>query len=264
MSDKAKKQTRRPRGPLWTREETMMAFNLYSKMPYGKIHDYHPDIVNLAAMLNRPAASVSMKMCNLATLDPAHKDRIKGLRIAKVEREVWAEFHANPGAFMRETEGLLRVRQGAEAEGFDLEPDIADLPQGEVRRRLVNTRAHQGLFRKMVLSAYDNRCCMTGIAAAELLNASHIVPWRENPNERTNPRNGLCLNALHDRAFDRGLISVSPDFVVHISAKLRDMAESSDKARFITETEGKPITLPTRFTPDKDFLTHHYRNIFQR
>lgn len=264
MNDKTntKKQTRR--GPLWTREETMMAFNLYSKMPYGKIHDYHPDIANLATMLNRPAASVSMKMCNLATLDPAHKDRIKGLRIAKVEREVWAEFHANPGAFMRETESLLRVRRGAESDDLHLEPEIADLPQGEVRRRLVNTRAHQGLFRKMVLSAYNNRCCMTGIAAPELLNASHIVPWRENRNERTNPRNGLCLNALHDRAFDRGLISVSPDCVVHVSTKLRDMAELSEKARFITEIEGKPITPPSRFAPNEEFLHHHYHNIFQR
>ena len=261
MNDKKQK---RPRGPLWNREETMMAFNLYSKMPFGQIHDYHPDIVKLAALLNRPPASVSMNMCNLATLDPAHKGRIKGLRIAKVEREVWDEFHANPGAFMLETEMLLNARRGKESDDLILEPDIADLPQGETRRRLVNTRANQGLFRKMVLSAYDNHCCMTGIAVPELLNASHIVPWRDNPNERVNPRNGLCLNALHDRAFDRGLISVAPDLVVHISPKLRDMTKESEKARFVTDSADKSITTPNRFAPDKEFLDYHYREIFQR
>lgn len=262
---------KRPRGPLWTREETMMAFNLYSKMPFGQIHDYHPDIVKLAEILDRPPASVSMKMCNLASLDPQHIGRIKGLRIAKVERMVWDEFHAEPGRFIMETEELLRQRAGKSAGDLIPEPllelEVSELPPGETRRRFVNARANQSLFRKIVLSAYDNRCCMTGIGAPELLIASHIMPWRDsNPEQQTNPRNGLCLNALHDRAFDRGLISVGADFKVRVSPKLKAAAKSSvadDKINFVLESEGRAITPPQRFAPDREFLEYHRREIQQ-
>ena len=252
------------RGPIWTREETMMAFNLYSKMPFGQIHDYHPDIVELAKALNRPPASVSMKMCNLATLDPQHAGRIKGLRVARVEKEVWAEFHADPGQFMLESEELLSRRIGKPPADFRLDPDITDLPKGETRRRLVNMRRNQFVFRKMILSAYNGRCCVTGLAVPDLLNASHIVPWSANPNERINPRNGLCLNTLHDRAFDRGFITVSPDLIVCVSRKLHVKADESVGARFLLVSEGKQIDRPVRFPPDRKFLDYHYREIFQR
>jgi len=51
----------------------------------------------------------------------------------------------------------------------------------------------------------------------ELLIASHIIPWARDDKNRMNPANGLCLNALHDKAFDKGLITITPDFVVRIS-----------------------------------------------
>ena len=261
VSSNSKKQTR---GPVWTREETMMAFNLYSKMPFGQIHDYHPDIVQLAQLLGRPPASVSMKMCNLATLDPQHVNRIKGLRVAKIERAVWAEFHANPGRFMLESEALLSKHTDKLPGDINLAPEFADLPEGEMRQRLVNTRLNQSAFRKMVLSAYNSRCCMTGIAVPELLNASHIIPWRTNPDQRINPRNGLCLNALHDRAFDRGLISVSPDLIVCVSPKLLEKANASEKIQFLIESAGKQIASPDRFSPDPEFLDYHHREIFQQ
>ena len=261
----------RPRGELYTREETMIAFNLYSKMQFGQIHDYHPDIVNLAKLLNRPPASVSLKMCNLAASDPKHIGRIKGTRIAKMETAVWKEFHADPGGFMLETEKLLMIRSGESPEDLPLAPaelpELADLPPGETRRRLVNARVNQNLFRKMVLSAYNNQCCISGIAVPELLNASHIVPWRDRPDQRINPSNGLCLNALHDRAFDRGLISVSPELIVAVSPKLQEAAaakNASDKIQFLVESDGKPITQPEKFAPAPEFLAHHYREIFQR
>ena len=261
---------KRPRGPLWTREETMMAFNLYSKMPFGQIHDYHPDIVKLAKALNRPPASVSMKMCNLASLDPQHIGRIKGLRIAKMERIVWDEFNSNPGRFMLTTEELLRQRAGESAGDLIseplLEPEVSELPPGEVRRSFVNTRTNQSLFRKIILAAYNNHCCMTGIGAEELLIASHIIPWKDNPEQRINPRNGLCLNALHDRAFDRGLISVDADFKVCVSPQLKAAAKSgaNDKINFVLQSEGQPITLPHHFAPAPEFLEHHRREIFRQ
>ena len=241
----------------------MVAFNLYSKMPFGQIHDYQPDIVKLAELLGRPPASLSMKMCNLATLDPQHSGRIKGLRVAKIERAVWNEYHANPGQFMLETEKLTTQLAKGRMDNLILEPEIAELPKGETKLQLVNARVNQHLFRKVVLTSYNNQCCMTGIAQPELLNASHIKPWRDDPDARINPQNGLCLNALHDRAFDRGLISVAPDLIVHVSSKLKDAIGDAQKLNFILNCAGKPITQPKRFAPDKKFLAYHYANIFQ-
>jgi putative restriction endonuclease len=67
-------------------------------------------------------------------------------------------------------------------------------------------RVNQQFFRAVVLAAYDGKGCVTGLAVPELLVASHIVSWAEDPKQRMNPRNGLCLNALHDRASDRRLM----------------------------------------------------------
>ena len=265
----ARPSTRR----LYTHEETMLVFNLYSKIPFGQIHDYHPDIVKLAKILNRTPGSVSYKMCNLASHDKQHIDRgLKGTRPASsVERAVWKEFRDDPGDFMLKTEKLLMIRFGESPQDVPLAPaelpELADLPPGKTRRRLVNARVNQNLFRKMVLSAYNNQCCISGIAVPELLNASHIVPWRDRPDQRINPSNGLCLNALHDRAFDRGLISVSPELIVAVSPKLQEEAaakNASDKIQFLVESDGKPITQPEKFAPAPEFLAHHYREIFQR
>ena len=65
-------------------------------------------------------------------------------------------------------------------------------------------------FRMSVLMSYGNACCITGLKNKELLVASHIKPWSVSniKTERTNPSNGLCLNAMHDKAFDRGLITI--------------------------------------------------------
>ena len=260
----------KPRGPLWSREETMIAFNLYSKMPYGQIHYYHPDVAKLAEILGRPPASVSMKMCSFVVGDSQHAG-LKGTSMSKMTKAVWDEFNSDPGRFMLESENLLRQRAEELADDLiaepHLEPEIAELPQGETRRRFVNTRINQSLFRKVVLASYENRCCMTGIAVPELLIASHIVPWKDNPEQRINPRNGLCLNALHDRAFDRGLISVEANFKVCISPKLKETAKSStanDKINFVLESEGRLITPPQRFAPAREFLEYHRCNIFQR
>ena len=58
---------------------------------------------------------------------------------------------------------------------------------------------------------YDFECCITGLAVQEL-RRGRIVPWRADSSIRLNPRNGLCLLALHDRAFDQGLITISESF----------------------------------------------------
>lgn len=240
----------------------MVAFNLYSKIPFGQIHDYHPDIVKFAEALGRPSASLSWKMCNLASQDPLID--IGGTRIAKMETAVWDEFRASPSDFLEETERLvLALLAGEGVKPPTAKLEAKEFPQGETRERTVKVRFNQPLFRKFVLSAYESRCCITGISVPALLTASHIIPWKENHKERINPHNGLCLNALHDRAFDRGLITVTPDFVVRVSPKLKSAAEDSPKMRFVLDAEGKKIAMPKRYAPGEQFLDFHNSRIFQ-
>jgi putative restriction endonuclease len=71
---------------------------------------------------------------------------------------------------------------------------------------------------------------------------------------RVNPMNGLCLNALHDRAFDNGLISIDENYNVIVSKKV--------KHKLILQYEHQQIKLPDRFLPDQKFLSFHRKNIF--
>ena len=130
-------------------------------------------------------------------------------------------------------------------------------PAGIDVMRLTKTRVNQSFFRKLILASYDNRCALTGIDTPSLLVASHIVPWSISSSARTNPTNGICLNSLHDRAFDEGLITFDKDFSVIYSSKLPPASKSALKS-FGTAR----MRLPTKFVPEESFLSYHRSEIF--
>jgi HNH endonuclease len=243
----------------WTREEHILAFNLYCKIPFGKIHTHNPQIIELAKILDRTPGSVSLKLSNFARLDPELQARgIKGMRHgAKGELEIWREFDDNPETLAFESERLLSKFTGRKLEEI-AEIDERELPkEGLERERIVRVRVNQHFFRVTVLSAYDNKCCVTGLAVPELLVASHIVPWARDSKQRMNPRNGLCLNALHDRAFDRGLMFIEEDMTVRFHKKLIQSEKKSPGLDWLLSYEQKPIYLPRKFKPELSFLSLH-------
>jgi hypothetical protein len=64
----------------WTRNELIIALNVYHKLRFGQLHARQPVIIAVAKKLGRSASSVAMKLCNFASLDPALTLRgIKGL-----------------------------------------------------------------------------------------------------------------------------------------------------------------------------------------
>lgn len=245
----------------WSRDEHILAFNLYSQIPFGTIHDRNPKIKELAVLLGRSAGAVSRKLANFARLDPFLQQRgIKGLpHGAKGEEDVWNEFALNPEGLAFESEKLVAEREGKSVEDLaQIETD--DLPaHGTERDAIVRVRVNQSFFRRRVLSAYSFHCCVTGLSVMRLLVASHIVPWAEDKKNRLNPRNGLCLNALHDRAFDCGLMWIEEDFVIRFSSKLIDRAKSDSSAQWITGFEGGRLALPLNFQPDPVLLAKHAR-----
>ena len=146
--------------------------------------------------------------------------------------------------------------------------NLDDLPpQGDETYRFRKERVNQGVFRDEILNAYGNRCCITGIDIKELLVASHIKPWKDSdPNEKTDPRNGLCLNALHDRAFDRGLIAIADDFTVMVSNKLASYKNKENEAmhKMLLDYDGKKIKLPAnRSKPLIELLMWHRKNVYK-
>lgn len=244
--------TRRP----WTRDEAMLVFRLYCEIPFGQMHRGNPAVVRMATRIGRTPSAVALKLVNFAHLDPALQRRgIRGMsNVSQQDREI-------AHAFVHDWEAS--VQNTAVASTSDAEDELpSDVPT-EV---LVQTRARltQGFFRRAVLSAYDNQCCACGIAVPSLLTASHIKPWAVDATTRSSPRNGLALCALHDRAFDRGLITVLPTLAISVSPKL-DVANpvSVLKAAFV-ELDGQSIRTPSRFLPESSCLEYHNQNVFMR
>lgn len=244
----------------WTREEHILAFNLYCKIPFGQIHMHNPRVIELARLLHRSVGSVSLKLSNFARLDPALQVRgIRGMSHgAKGEVEIWREFAEDAETLAYESERLLAMRLHKPIEEVT-NVDTGDLPSvGREREAIVRVRVNQGFFRDRILSAYNFRCCVTGLTVQPLLTASHIIPWAEDEKNRLNPQNGLCLNALHDRAFDRHLMWIEDGGVIRFSPRLSKTAEANNETMcWLTSFEGARLLLPKKFSPDMEFLKRH-------
>ena len=246
----------------WTRDELILAINLYCKTSFGKIHVRNPDIIELAINLGRTPGSVSYKLANFASIDPS-LDRKGASNVSKLDKEVWAEFFDNWDDMAYQSEAQMAKLNKKSLKDLDSFTEEDVFEEGKSRESIVKVRIKQEFFRKMILSAYDNTCCITGISISELLIASHIVPWSTDTKNRLNPRNGLCLNALHDRAFDKGLISISGDLRIVVSPLIYQQESKQHDLEFITDYVNKEIRLPSRFLPDHNLLEYHRQNIFR-
>jgi len=251
---------------LWTREQLLLAINLYYAIPFGRQHKSAPEVIELAKAIDRTPSAVAMKLNNLTSIDPSEKGRVKGLAGASErDREVWAEFHANAVPVAAESEALwaARVRKSASADDDEGRPtaDVAFEGPTEATRSTVVRRA-QSFFRRAVLTAYERRCCISDIPMKALLVASHIIPWAESPADRVNPANGLCLSRLHDGAFDKGLITFDEERRLVLSKLLRDHLTNDVLRESFQRHEGQPLRLPTRCAPEARFLAHHREDRF--
>lgn len=136
---------------------------------------------------------------------------------------------------------------------------VADPASSEGRERIALTRVRvsQAKFRKWILDFYGGRCCITGLAVPEVLQACHILDWSVRPETRMNPSNGLCLSATYHAAFDNHLIEIDQDYRVVLSRSLRDFCTDRVHKDYFLSVEGRQILLPSRFPPDQRFLAEH-------
>jgi putative restriction endonuclease len=251
----------------WTREELIVAFNLYCKIPFSKINYNHPLIKKLAEAIQRTPSAVAWKLVNFASLDPSLKERdIKGAsNVGKLDKIIFDEFYHDWNTLAYESEVLLADFLNQDLEKIIIEDyENYEIKEGKVRESLVKVRVNQSFFRSAVLASYDNKCCITGISINEFLIASHIIPWSKDEKNRLNPENGLCLNSIHDKAFDKGFLTIDFDYKIKISKYFDEFKKENNIQKFFLDFENKEIQMPKRFLPNKDFLEYHHQNIFKK
>jgi putative restriction endonuclease len=245
---------------LWTKDELTLAINLYTKLLFGQIHQGNPLIKELAGLIGRTPGSVALKLVNFASLDPVLKQRsIKGMSNAsKLDKEVWDEYMHRWDEKYMEGEVLLAQKKHTTVEKlYAINLDEHQESEGREGTRSVNVRLNQSIFRDVVLSNYNNQCCITGIAIPSLLVASHIAPWSKDKGNRLNPQNGFALNALHDKAFDKHMITVTEDFKIKVSPKFYSQKKVLAIKQNFIDIDGKPLLEPKKFYPKAEFLKLH-------
>jgi hypothetical protein len=254
--------SRRP----WTREELLLALHLYARIEFGKQHRTNPDVVALARVLGRTPGSVAMKLNNFTSLDPDERERgVRGLAGAsRMDRRIWQEFHGSAEC-VGEAEGLWRqvVRGRVGPSAGVSEPGAPFRGTATEATSRTRVRRAQAYFRRMILSIYESRCCITGIPVRSLLTASHIVPWAVDEANRVNPRNGLCLARTQDAAFDRGLVTLDADLRLVVGTRLRGLYGQPAISSNFKAYEGRRIRNPVKSLPDPKLLEWHRGNRFK-
>jgi len=156
----------------------------------------------------------------------------------------------------QQPEELLQLERIANT---DIEREIGDIPAGPRKTVLqqINRKVRDARFRQNVLTAYGNRCAVSGMQL-DLVDAAHIIPI-DHERGTDELKNGICLSALHHRAFDHGLIAVKQDYSVIVNerrmAELRSIGWDGGAAAFRTTLRDQ-ILLPARRAhyPDPNYL----------
>jgi len=239
----------------WTREEAILAFDLYCRIPFKKTKANNPQVIALAHVLQRTPASVARRLGNFGAFDPElAKQDISGLtHTSKLDEVIWREFNSDWAKLVLEAD-RIRLERTGQSLPTDLEQITAEMLGPTERETKGKQRIYQDFFRASVLSGYNERCCMCGLPHPEVLTASHIIPWSVREDTRVNPENGLCLCASHDRAFDRELITIGTDFTIMLCRRIKKSRDPASQFLF-SAVEGKRILLPDRFTPRQEFLS---------
>lgn len=252
------------KGKPWTREDVIIAYALYCVIPFSKVNNSNQTIKDTAAIMERSPASLKMRICNLAALDPdflaTGRAGLSG--VAKLDQEVFAEFSNDWAGLSAAAEELLGLPI------FDIAEPVYNGPDKRRKKTYaeISDKQARRFFRKSVIAAYEGRCCISGMTIPQMLIASHIKPYAVSDlqTERANPANGLLLNAFYDRAFDQGLMTVLPDLTIIISDQVKEVYTDERTREWLYAIEGTKIKRPARFAPKRDLLEYHNEYVFLR
>lgn len=248
----------------WTREELILALDLYFRLPFGRLNRSTPEVIELANLIGRTNNSVALRLVNFAACDPVIINSGRtgmpgGLSICK---PIWDEYAGRKEELFYDAQQIKANLLNSSIE--DLVGITENDLVGKDKKAFVKQRVNQDAFRSMILNLYEKRCALTGINIPALLVASHIIPWAVNQQERLNPENGLCLSALYDKAFDKGFISIDDQYRVILAEKLKLYQAEPYYGKHFANIEGQTIALPEYHRPNKMFLEWHRDCIFNK
>ena len=192
--------------------------------------------------------------------NPHHRDNV-GLREAMRLRLPLVYFHGlAPSRYMAiwpvhlvdDSPGALEFSVSCEEAGF-VDPAFGLQDEGELFGELkksyvateVQRRIHQGAFRERVLRAYQHQCAFCALRHEELLDAAHITPDSALHGEPV-VSNGMSLCRLHHAAFDRLILGVHPDYVIHVRPDILYEIDGPMLKHGLQGLQGQRILVPSR------------------
>lgn len=245
---------------LWTREEMILALDLYFRIPFGRIHKTNPDIIKLAEFIGRTPSSVGMRLSNYASCDPELRAAgIKGLNSGiKTCQPYWDEFANSRGKLKSAAiESRINLIQTNSTDSNQFYTHISEWDN------LVN-EMYDYKFQDIVSKNYHEHCAISGMKAQQFLVGCHIIPSSENEEESMNANNGIYLNLLYARAFVEGLIGFDKDFKIHFSSELKKH-KFEDGYYVFQRYEGKHLQLgDVVVKPSESFLEWHMDTVFNK
>ncbi len=241
-----------------------MALSVYFQLPFGRLNRTTPEVKELAKLIGRNDNSAALRLVNFAACDPyiinsGRKGMISGIGVCK---PIWDEFADDKDRLFNEAQ---RIKADKLHKSIEETLNITQHElEGKEKSGVIKQRVNQSVFRSMILYNYERRCAITGINIPDLLVASHIIPWVDStPQQKLSPENGICLSALYDKAFDRGLITISPDdYTVRLSSALHEYETQEYFDRYFGSISGRKIKMPIEHQPDRDFLAYHRDKVF--
>ncbi len=248
----------------WNREELILTLSVYFQLPFGRLNRTTPEVKELAKLIGRTDNSAALRLVNFAACDPyiinsGRTGMPGGIPVCK---PIWDEYVNDKERLFNEAQQIkANLLHKTVEETLNITPQ--DL-EGKERTVVIKQRVNQSVFRSMILSNYEERCAVTGINVPELLVAGHIIPWADSDSQqKLNPENGICLSSLYDKAFDKGLITISPDdYTICISSALLQYNTQDYYDKHFGCIGGQKIILPIEHQPNRDFLAYHRDHIF--
>ncbi len=249
----------------WSREELILTLSVYFQLPFGRLNRTTPEVKDLAKLIGRTNNSAALRLVNFAACDPyiiesGRHGMASGKRVCK---PIWDEFVDDKERLFNEAQQIKAalLHKPIEETLNITEKDY----KGKEKAVVIKQRVNQNVFRTMVLSNYEEKCAITGISIPELLVAGHIIPWTDStPQQKLDPENGVCLSALYDKAFDKGLITISPDnYSIILSSALLEYESQEYFEKHFGNISGKVIMMPIEHKPNRDYLAYHRDRIFK-
>lgn len=248
-------------------------FAHYSQLPYRTAWDFFKERNGVASLHD-----LRLRILKYRGGDPdPHEDHVVGCIILTnlffFDREEWirvpegfsSHIQVGKGYDTTEPEGRRlweEVRIRLQGQRVGEEPGETDLIQDDLYGdpKTIRPRLGQGAFRSLITDVYQRRCAVTQEKALPVLEAAHIWPVSEGGRHDVN--NGMLLRADLHRLYDRGYVTVTPDYRFEVSQRLKD---DFDNGEPYYPLEGRRVWVPQegQQQPSREFLEWHRDTVFR-